>query len=429
MIPLLFALLVSMQVSPLPGVKVGGYVVPSDPARAHLLRSVVLIRGATSLRAPIGPDRAFEFAKVPPGAYDVFVDDVGMTPDTIRLTGMPPVRVIVRDVDITGFRLVTPRRVVVEGTARLEGVALMPSFSLSFTNTSGATPFSDTVGGGGSFYFQLYPGEYRVTAAGVPAGFAVRSITAGQVDLRTQTLTVTADGSPKLAVTLGLDSAFSSPFVQIRGRLTGGNSGTYAGAHIVMSSSVLAGYLTASASADGTFHFPMALPGTYAVDIYSMPETLGAPAISLGVGNSDLTNLELPIPVWQEVMGRVVLDNAGTMPRFISFALAFPNGAALMANGRAAAVARNLAPGTVVVTPLGFLPRSAPLQPDGRFKVTLPEGERRFRLEASSAPPGYVLTAATYGTTDILTGPITIAGGDTAELVLRFERRNAPSAR
>src|SRR5262249_10276099 len=55
-------------------------------------------------------------------------------------------------------------------------------------------------------------------------------------------------------------------------------------------------------------------------------------------------------------------------------------------------------------------------EPDGSFRIALPEGERQLSVVAGTIPPGYKLTSLTYGTTDLMKNPIRITSADTAEL-------------
>lgn len=408
------------------GVSVSGTVVP-DPPRANVPTDVVLLSGNTTLRARVTREQTFVFTRIPPGTYDAYIDDVGMSQATLLGTGMPATRLVIGQNGATGIRLEAPRRIVVQGNTTIEADVPVPSFSVSFANTRpGARPVTDVVGYAGSVYTPLYAGEYRVTVVGLPAGFVVRSLAAGKIDLRTQPLAVNAGSSPTIAVGLAIDPSTRSPFISISGRLTGGDSSKYGQTRLSLYSRVLSVPLASVVAADGTFSIPRALPGTYAVRYIGNRPVSGDPAISLGVGATDLTGVELPFTSWRQISGRVVVPGGAALPRYLVFSATFPNGAALSADGSAADIERKLGPGQIVVTPLGHLSVSAPVQPDGSFIVNLPVGERQFKLNGSSVPAGSALKSATYGNADLLKEPMRVVAAGAEELVITFVTRRVP---
>jgi hypothetical protein len=261
---------------------------------------------------------------------------------------------------------------------------------------------------------------------GLPAGYRLISLTSGTIDLRVALLPVTADVSRSIVVGLALDPTARPPFVRVTGRVTGEDASTYAKTQISLTSSVLAVRLSAAVAPDGTFSIPQVLPGTYRVRFIGIRPMTGDPAISLGVGAADLSNVELPMPAWREIAGRIVIPSGMAVPRFVSFTVQFPNGAALSADGSAADIERTLAPGQIVVTPLGLLSVSAQVQPDGTFTVRLPAGERQFRLNDSSVPPGSILKSVTFGAADLLKEPMRVTTPGVEELVLTFDIRTSP---
>jgi hypothetical protein len=387
----------------------------------------------TTLRARVTREQTFVFTSVPPGTYDAYVDDVGMSQATLLGTGMPATRLVIGPngpTDVRDVLITAPRRIVVQGSTTIEPNVPVPGFTVSFANTrAGARPVTDLVGYAGSVYTPLYAGEYRVTVTGLPAGFLVRSLAAGTIDLRTQPLVVSAGSSPTIALSLALDPSARSPFVSISGRLTGGDSSRYGQTQLSLYSRVLSVPLSAVVARDGTFSLPRALPGTYAVRYLGTRPTSGDPAISLGVGATDLTGIELPFTAWRQIYGRVVAPGDAALPRYLAFSATFPNGAALSADGSARDMERKLAPGQIVVTPLGHLAVSGPVQPDGRFIVNLPVGERQFKLNDSSVPAGCALKSATYGNADLSKEPMRVVASGAEELVITFVTRRVPRPR
>jgi hypothetical protein len=141
---------------------------------------------------------------------------------------------------------------------------------------------------------------------------------------------------------------------------------------------------TAMVKADGSFEFSQVLAGNYAVR-FTLP-ALPVPPTSLVVGNKDLSGVEIALPAMKEITGRVTIEGLGQITPRLSFALADPSGA---------------------------IPATAVGQPDGTFRVTLPDGERSVTLSV----PGYSVKALSYGSVDLLRYPplLKISGTDSAQ--------------
>jgi len=135
---------------------------------------------------------------------------------------------------------------------------------------------------------------------------------------------------------------------------------------------------------DGSFEFPRVLPGSYTA---RMTPAMPIPPIPLFVTNRDLTGVEIAIPAMKEITGHVVVEGLGQVTPRLNFTLA---------DSRSSSSA----------SAVGFA------MPDGSFRVTLPEGDRRLTLNV----PGYTVKSLTYGTVDVLRNPLLkIAGADSAE--------------
>ena len=63
-------------------------------------------------------------------------------------------------------------------------------------------------------------------------------------------------------------------------------------------------------------------------------------------------------------------------------------------------VAFSLAPIAGIPTSSATLPANA--EPDGSFRIVLPQGERQISVVAGTIRPGYKLASLTYGTTNLL---------------------------
>jgi hypothetical protein len=133
----------------------------------------------------------------------------------------------------------------------------------------------------------------------------------------------------------------------------------------------------------------MVLRGTYTARIIPAP-TVALPPFPVVVGNKNVENVLIDIPVTKCVPGRVLVEGDGPVPG-VTFSFAGASGNS-----------------TAVITP-----------GPGQFGILLPEGERRVSL-TSSFPMGYSIKSLTYGSLDLLRNPMKIAGTDSSELVLTF---------
>src|SRR5262249_22780921 len=156
---------------------------------------------------------------------------------------------------------------------------------------------------------------------------------------------------------------------------------------------------------DGLFEFPMVLPGNYTARM--VPAVVLAPVISVTVGATDVTNLELRIPATKEVRGKITIRGNVPSPRLV-FSLA--NG--LVAPSSNAPTNITISNGVVTTTPAGTVSVPTNAGPDGLFKITLPEGERAISILPSSLPTGYSVDSFTYGSQDLLKNPIRVASND-----------------
>jgi hypothetical protein len=133
---------------------------------------------------------------------------------------------------------------------------------------------------------------------------------------------------------------------------------------------------------DGSFEFPMVLPGTYRA------VTLGAPSIqvlgpaSIVVPSGDLSGLQIAVSARKEVRGKITVE--GTEKR----------------------------PPTILLIVSNRVQSTVPVEPDGSFKAMLAVGSSPFNLAA----PGYTVRSVTYGASNLLQQPLTVGATDTAEL-------------
>jgi TonB family protein len=131
---------------------------------------------------------------------------------------------------------------------------------------------------------------------------------------------------------------------------------------------------------DGAFEFPMVLPGAYTVRI---SPTL--PVAALVVGSKDLRDVEIAIPPFKTVSGRVKVEGTVAAAPRLTFSL----------------------PGSLTTPNTTW----AINQADGSFKVSLPLGEFPIQVEAA----GFTVKALALGNVDGLQHPVLITTADSAE--------------
>jgi TonB family protein len=361
------------------GVTVSGRVIfpPSQQPVTPIRRAALTGGGMPAQETALGADGSFQFLRVRPGTYNLILN-----------IGAPsqPFSVSVTDKEITGLEIVVPLTVNIAGTVNVEGGGPLPRLTLSFASYKGGVtaPFNGT-SNQGQFRAQLPEGEYRVSWLALPAGYNLKSITAGSMDLVANPLKVAAGSPPPpLVVTLGV--AAPPPWVKVSGRIIGLQAAQTGVPYQMMLMGGLGAAtmdtLPTTVNADGSFEFPKVLPGSYAVR-FSLAVPI--PPTSLTVGNKDLSGVEIALPTMKVITGRVTIEGLGQVTPRLNFTLADSSGTA---------------------------PATAVGQPDGTFRLTLPDGERRLTLNV----PGYSVKALSYGSVDLLREPLVkISSTDSAQ--------------
>ena len=361
------------------GVAVRGRVVFPNGTPATVVTGVGLLAGSGPLpSSSVRADGSFEFLRVRPGTYQVLLSGGPF--------GSQPPPVVVADKDVTGIEIQILPTVIVTGSVDVEGNGLRPRLAINFS------PLKGTIGGvptalpasNGSFRAALPEGDYRIGWGSLPAGYEVKSITAGTTDLLSTNLKLSTSASPPpIIVTLGVGE--KPPWSKVNGKVTGlpalQNGMPY---RLSLTGSALADVSDVPINPDGSFEFARLLPGSYSARI--------TPALPVGpttfaLGNRDLTDLSIAIPPLKEVRG--VISNATTTSAIPGVAIR------LMwteSSGNAST--------SVAAT-----------QPDKTFTFLLPEGERKVTLTV----PGYAVQSFTYGSVDLLKAPLKVSLSDVGE--------------
>jgi hypothetical protein len=341
----------------------------------------------------IGAGGRFEFSNVRPGNYQLVVGP--------RIT-MSPLAFTVTDKDITDLRAVVPLSNDITGTVTVEGNGLRPRFNLTFNRVdSAANPVNATVTN--AFTVTLPQGQYRITTSGLPGGYNLKSITMRGMDVLNQPVNFVPGASQALVITLGVSSP--PPWVQVRGRVTGGNATS-----VTLAGNAIGETLTAVVRPDRTFEFPMVLPGSYTAR--PLPAVVPV-SIPVTVGSTNIADLEVAAPTAKEVSGKITMKGILPAPSRLSLTLA-PVGSQTSA-------ALSTSQGVVLTAVPGSVNLPLTVASDGTFKINLPEGERQVSLVPSSVPAGVAIESFTYGSTDVLKNPVRITANDTSEIAITFD--------
>jgi hypothetical protein len=374
--------------APGPTVRVSGTASREDgqPPRGQ----VRLLGPNGTYLSPVAADGSFQFPAVPAGSYQF-----GGGP-ALATVPMEPQMVVVGDKEISNLRLVVPR-VSTAGIPRVvtnvERGGPVPRYQLTFTKVGapgGASPLALMAGSVNNPTYHVNAGEYRVGAASLPAGYSLKAVTSGSTNLLEQPLKIGVGETPQITVLLGVSSP--PPWVKVSGRVTGYKAMQFA---LINPTSGDAQFTTGKP--DGTFEFAMVLPGLYDVEA-TTPIGSGTTRITV-VAGKDVTDIAIKTPPARDIPGRVVVD--GPVKPRVGFGNLRPN-----------------QPANLLVPRAQFTATPAA---DGKFTLTLPEGENRIVFDANLIPPGLALKSATYGSLDILANPIKVAATDTAELTLTFD--------
>ena len=419
-------IIVTLGVStPPPWVKLSGRVTGSRQS----MNSISIYGPGGTLTASLTADGSFEFAKILPGSYTVSI------PSTNGSTPVQPLTLVVPNRDVSGVELPLPALKEISGRVIVEDGGPLPRATLTVTPATeeqkrgnSSTPPSlaqllvTTAGNrsvpmniylalqqDGSFKASLPEGRYPVTAniqtTGGSAPYSVKSFTYGSADLTKEPVVIAASDSAEMRLTF---SAASSSWAKVTGRvvgLTASSASQGVPATVVLVSPTFMRELTATIRPDGSFEFPRVYSGTYQGRLNGVAPNLGIPPVEVNVASSDVTGLEFVIPSQKEISGRIILEGRGAMPRLTL-------------------------PLTRISTSNSFQgPQTAYIsinpQPDGTFKVTVPEGERQVG-RPNPIPAGYTLKSVQYGSSDVANSPLNVRRTDTAELRLTFTTPDQP---
>jgi hypothetical protein len=149
---------------------------------------VVLQGGSlgTGVESPVAPDGAFAFADVLPGTYSLRLSLSGQIIQTSVRLG---------NIDLTGVTINFPRRFTIAAHVLVEGdaakLAPVPRITLEARSATGTIARASEASTGSSpLAITVSDGEHRISVSNVPAGYAVKSVRYGTLDLQKEPIKV-----------------------------------------------------------------------------------------------------------------------------------------------------------------------------------------------------------------------------------------------
>jgi hypothetical protein len=260
-------------------------------------------------------------------------------------------------------------RIVEEGDRHLVRPAIA---FISESDTLRASVATD-----GRFFASLPQGRYRVTVSNLPAGYQLRMITAGPLDISGQPLEVTGEPADEVLIRL----AYAGRALQrVSGRVLGVDQDKWQNMKIRLVGAPNVSALEVSVLPRGTFEFPDVLPGTYRLQV-SMADHLRTPPppmapVTVTVDGADLTGVELRALPTVAVNITIAVDGDRPVP---TIALHF------VGNGTVVS-AHNIG------------------ETSGTLSAELLPGD--YTVTASGLSKGYTITVLNDGAVDLRTGKL-----------------------
>jgi hypothetical protein len=173
----------------------GGGGTPCNASQGIYLSSNGRVIQSTSLNSR---DGTFLFRDLRPGRYVVTLEP--------NDAGLPPAEVVLTDKNIDDLQLRIPSSLL-HGTLSVEGNGPLPSIRLvlhSMTRGAGSRTYSVQ---NPTFSFSQIPiGVYGIEVQNLPAGYSVKSITAGASNLLLEKLGLTEANPPQISIVLAVAS-------------------------------------------------------------------------------------------------------------------------------------------------------------------------------------------------------------------------------
>jgi hypothetical protein len=138
----------------------------------------------TGVESPVAPDGSFSFSNVLPGTYSARLSMSGHVISTTVRVG---------NSDVTNVTINHPRRFSIGAHVLVEGDTAdppyVPPLTLEARSAAGSVVAAST-SNAGPLVLTVSDGEHRISVRNVPAGYMLKSIRYGSIDLQKSPLTV-----------------------------------------------------------------------------------------------------------------------------------------------------------------------------------------------------------------------------------------------
>jgi hypothetical protein len=246
-------------VTPLGG-RVSGRVTPPPAPNSNEIAVLSGVTLAEVSEVPVSANGQFAFGRVPPGRYLV---SLFPTPP-----GFGSLTVDVREADVAALTITRPPVHTVSGRV-VTSSGPIPNGLLALVTDKSYVPIP--INPDGTFTVRAHSAQHRFDFGGLPSGYSVSSVRAGNRDV-SNGLTVANADIPDVVVTVGAPRGLPN----IRGTITGLTKP----ASVEMRGPIV-GALKTALQADGSFEFPAATPGLYYLRVPEVPE-LGTTHVVVG---------------------------------------------------------------------------------------------------------------------------------------------------
>jgi len=224
----------------------------------------------------------------------------------------------------------------------------------------------------GTFELVLPTGSYRISVAGIPSGYTLKSIMQGPRDLSMASLNVAEESSGDIQLLLA-STRRAQQGVRLTGRLSFASTGALPKSEgvVLVSTSGKNGLVReTTVTPDGSFEFNGVPPGVYNLETF--PDNPSA-IYGIEVGLTDVTGIEFSVPALVQVTGGIEWPEASAKTN-VSIQFTRKEGNRMRAWGA--------------------------LTQAGAFHFYLPEGDYQFSV--SDLPSTHALSSVTAGDTNIL---------------------------
>jgi hypothetical protein len=209
------------------------------------------------LDVPVKADGTFEFGHLPPGKYlvSLFPPTPGIASYPVTMAG---------EKDVSDVELVPMPTKTVSGRIAVKNGAL-PYGILGFYTEK--TYVGGKINVDGTFKVDLHAATHEIDFAGLPVGYSLATVRAGDQDVTQRGITVGNSDIPDVIITVNAPRKLAI----VKGKVTGLAQDRYASTPVVLTGPTF-NKIQADIEQNGSFEFPAVVPGLYSLTLTGVPE-------------------------------------------------------------------------------------------------------------------------------------------------------------